>query len=128
MRESLGGMSEFKAGFLEFKLPIYHAYINLLLKQESPASAFAWAQKVKARALLDLMAAGKVDISQSVSQAEQQRERGLKLRVGQLNGQLVGAAIQPNVEKEKDRLAQGAVGASRRRAATLYRLALCQIP
>jgi CHAT domain-containing protein/tetratricopeptide (TPR) repeat protein len=111
MRESLGGMSELKASFLELKLPIYHAYINLLLKQENLVSAFTWTQKVKARSLLDLMAAGRVDISQGASQVEQQRERDLKLRVGQLNQQLIAAAIQTNPDKTqiaslKEQLAQ----------------------
>jgi hypothetical protein len=34
----------------------------VLLKRNKPAEAFAVVQKTKARALLDLMASGKVDI------------------------------------------------------------------
>ncbi len=99
MRQGLGGSSQNKITFLQSQLGSYQAYINLLLKQKSPVSAFAWAQKTKARALLDLMGSGKVNISRGLSQAEREQERALKGRVAQANQQLLKAAMQPNPDK-----------------------------
>jgi len=99
MREGLGGSSRDKASFLESNIELYQVYINLLLKQNSPVSAFTWAQKTKARALLDLMSSGKVDISHSLSEAEREQERALKGQVAQANQQLLNAAMRPNSDK-----------------------------
>jgi CHAT domain-containing protein len=104
MRESLSGLSEAKVSFLESHLASYHSYINLLLKQKSPTAAFAWAQKTKARALLDLMFDGKVDVSQAMTEDERKRERELKWQAGQLNKQLVAEAVKK--EPDQAQLAQ----------------------
>jgi CHAT domain-containing protein/tetratricopeptide (TPR) repeat protein len=96
MRERLGGSSQNKVSFLESHLHSYHNYINFLLKQKNPVSAFDWAQKTKARALVDLMGSGRVDISRGLSSKEQEQEREMKWRVGQANQQLLDAAMQPN--------------------------------
>ncbi len=100
MRESLSG-SHSKVSFLESKLYAYHRYINLLLKQKSPASAFEWTQKTKARALLDLMQSGRVDISKGASPGEQERERELKWQVGQANQKLIAEATRPKPDKKQ---------------------------
>lgn len=101
MRESLGASSTAKVAFLQSNLFQYHAYVNLLLKQKKEAEAFTWAQKTKARALLDLMAGGKVNLSRGVSEKEAQRERELKWMLGQLNKKLISEAIRtdPNAAR-----------------------------
>ncbi len=101
MRESLGASSTAKVAFLQSNLFQYHAYVNLLLKQKKEAEAFAWAQKTKARSLLDLMAGGKVNLSRGVSDREAQRERELKWKLGQLNRKLISEAIgtDPNAAR-----------------------------
>ncbi len=100
IRETLAASSENKVGFLQKHLPVYHRYINLLLKQRSPASAFEWTQKTKARALLDLLSSGKVDISKGTSAQEQERERELKGRIGQFNRRLLNEAVGTSPDKK----------------------------
>lgn len=97
VREGLGGLSEAKVSFLTSKLSVYHKYIHLLLKQGKPAEAFAIVQKTKARALLDLMASGRVDVRQRMTEAEEQQERELRGRADQLNAQMVKEGVQNEV-------------------------------
>ncbi|MCS6862564.1 MAG: CHAT domain-containing protein, partial [Abditibacteriales bacterium] len=115
IRESLGGLSEAKVSFLESALVSYHAYINLLLKQHAFADAFTWAQKTKARALLDLLFEGKVDVSQVLTQTERERERALKWQVEQANKQLIAETTKQRpdatrVKALKEQLAKAELG------------------
>jgi tetratricopeptide (TPR) repeat protein/CHAT domain-containing protein len=98
MRESLGGLSEFKASFLQDHLYLYHRYINFQVKQSQPATAFTWLQKTKARALLDLMYDGKVDVSGALTADERAEERRLKLTVAHHSKELIQAATRPSTE------------------------------
>lgn len=101
MREDLGGLSRAKISFLQSNLHIYHSYIRFLLKHRKEAVAFAWAQRIKARGLLDLMAGGKVDISQGLSSEERQREQELTRLVQQLSlDQAEGDLAQAQSERQ----------------------------
>jgi CHAT domain-containing protein/Tfp pilus assembly protein PilF len=99
MREALGGLAEDKAGFLRSRLGFYHFYVNLQLKHSQPGEAFLWAQKTKARALLDLMQEGKVEISQALTENERGEERRLKLELARRNQAWVQAALRPGVDE-----------------------------
>ena len=94
VRGELGGLSEAKVSFLTSKLGTYHRYIQLLLKRNKPAEAFAVAQKTKARALLDLMASGRVDIGQQMSAAERAEEQELRGRADRLNVRMVREGVE----------------------------------
>ena len=101
VRDELGGLSESKVSFLTSKMGVYHRYIHLLLKRNKPADAFAVAQKTKARALLDLMASGRVDIGRQMTGTEKQREVELRGRAAQLNAQMVKEGVQNEVGAKK---------------------------
>jgi hypothetical protein len=53
----------------------YHRYIHLLLKRNKTAALSPSCRRPKRRALLDLMASGRVDIGQQLTGAEKQREQ-----------------------------------------------------
>ncbi len=99
VRESLGALAAEKVSFLEGNLNIYHVYVNVLAKQGKVAEAFNWVEKTKARALLDLMDAGKMDLAQGMSDEERQRERELQWQASQLNQRLVAEATKANPDK-----------------------------
>src|SRR4029079_477840 len=98
-RAGLGGLAEAKVSFLASNLYAYHTYIELLLRQHQPAAAFAWAEKSKARVLLDLLAAGSVDLNKGVTPEEQQRVQQLRRQESLLNQQLVAEKIKPAPDK-----------------------------
>ncbi len=102
-REHLGGSDAAKANYLEDKLRAYRSFISLLLKRGEVAEALAWTEKSKARALLDLMQNGKVDISASATDEEKQRQGVLIERCNSLTQQMIGegTATTPNQEKIK---------------------------
>src|SRR5262249_10867634 len=86
--------------FLTSYLGIYHTYLHLLLLQHTSASnthAFALAQQSKARALLDLLSSGKVQLSKSLTVEERQKEQQLRSKADFLNVQMVKEGVQNEV-------------------------------
>jgi CHAT domain-containing protein len=112
IRSSLGGRSEDKISYLASHLDAYHRYIHLLLTRHDLKGAFALAQKTKARALVDLMSAGRVDLTTSLSGEERRQERALHAKADELNGEMIteGVKNEPGARKRfadlKLRLAQ----------------------
>ncbi|HZP81829.1 MAG TPA: tetratricopeptide repeat protein, partial [Chthonomonadaceae bacterium] len=90
-RESLGRLAEAKVSYLEQQLPVYRRYLRFLLQNGQNARAFAWAQKAKARALIDLMEAGHVQAAQAMTPADRQQEERLKRRDKELSQQWLAA-------------------------------------
>jgi CHAT domain-containing protein len=94
LRESLGGLSEAKSIFLASHIETYDRAVALLLKRHNPADAFTLAQKTKARALLDLLYDGKVDLSRSLTEEERTQERELRQRANLLNRQMMAEGVR----------------------------------
>ena len=91
MRNSLGSLSQIKVGFMGSRLSTYSLYIDVLLRQGKRAEAFAWVEKTKARALLDLMNGGHVDLAKHLSQDEQAMLGQLRNVTAQSNQALIMA-------------------------------------
>jgi CHAT domain-containing protein len=101
LRASLGGLSDFKIGFLEKVLPNYQRHISLLLQTNKPEQAFNWSEKTKARALIDLMYSGKVDLSKGLNLQDRDKEISLRQKAVTLNDQIVAELAQNDVKQEK---------------------------
>jgi CHAT domain-containing protein len=85
-----GGESE-KANFFEDKLEPYHRMIDLLVAAGRDAEAFAYAERVKARALIDVLKFGQVQLSGAMTSPERQREQELRAKMASLNARLARA-------------------------------------
>jgi tetratricopeptide (TPR) repeat protein len=94
LRANLGGLSEAKSAFLASNLDTYHRCLNLLLRMGRTSDAFALAQKTKARALLDLLASGKVELTGALSPEENRKEQQLRQNADQLNAALLHEQVQ----------------------------------
>ena len=92
IRSNLGNLSESKVVFLASTIGPYQRYINLLLRQNNVTTAFETVQKTKARALLDLMASGRVDIVGAMTEDERKQEHDLRLVAEKLNQQMLREA------------------------------------
>jgi CHAT domain-containing protein/Tfp pilus assembly protein PilF len=88
--QAVGGEQETQ-GFLASKVSPYHELIGLLVDQNQAGEALAYAERSKARALLDVLQNGKVDARRSLTDAEQEQERKLKGEITSLNVQLIRA-------------------------------------
>ncbi len=101
VRASVGGFSDLKVSFVERILYGLHRSIALLIKSKQPEQAFDTVQKIKARALLDLMAGGKVDIRQSLTAEQAQREQELRQSADKLNADMVREGVNNEVGAKK---------------------------
>jgi CHAT domain-containing protein len=68
-------------------LQSYQRYIDILLRTRQEEQAFQWTQRAKARVLVDLMEAGKVETRPILTAEEKQQEVALKRRDRELTRQ-----------------------------------------
>jgi CHAT domain-containing protein/Tfp pilus assembly protein PilF len=82
-----GGEQEQQRSF-ESKIPPYHAMVELLIAQNNPHQALSYAERAKARVLLDVLSSGRLSVTKSMTPAEIKQERALKGRLVSLNTQI----------------------------------------
>ncbi len=92
--EVTGGERE-QQHFLENKISPYHAIVNLLVAENKTSEAFAYAERTKARALLDVLHSGRVNLTKAMTAAERGRERGFKNQLVSLNTQISRENLRP---------------------------------
>ncbi len=85
LRGEVAGDEQNLQSFFENMTAPYLALTELSLAQAKPAEALAYAERAKARALLDVLRSGKLSFSKVMTQAEQQQERKLLDALAGLN-------------------------------------------
>ncbi|HXG66014.1 MAG TPA: CHAT domain-containing tetratricopeptide repeat protein [Blastocatellia bacterium] len=90
LRHEFAGGAQQQQSFLEDKLSPWLGMIALLVSQQEYAEALTFAERSKARVLLDALQAGRASLRQSLSQRERQAEEEQRLRLVSLNSQLTG--------------------------------------
>ncbi|MGE0132546.1 MAG: CHAT domain-containing protein [Blastocatellales bacterium] len=93
MREqAVGGATE-RQQFFEIALSPYHLLVQLHVEQQQFGDAFAYAERAKARALLDVLAGGGARINKVMTAAERDQERKLTGALTETNAQLARAQL-----------------------------------
>jgi CHAT domain-containing protein/tetratricopeptide (TPR) repeat protein len=77
-----------QAFFFEARFDPYIQMVTLLAEQGKTAEAFTFAERAKARVLLDVLQAGRVDISKAMTEREREQENRLRTELNSLNVQL----------------------------------------
>jgi|GEM_PF-1361488 len=77
MREKLKARS-FKESFMEQKIQVYEAMINLLLKMGKEEDAHHYLERSKARSFLDILSTGKINITEGISPERLKRKNELE--------------------------------------------------
>ena len=90
LRHQVAGSGEQQQGFLEDKLSPWLDMIDLLVLQRQYAEALTFAERSKARVLLDMLQAGRTNIRKSLSPEERRTEEEQRLRLVGLNSLLTG--------------------------------------
>jgi CHAT domain-containing protein/Tfp pilus assembly protein PilF len=90
-REAAGGEQQ-QQNFLENRLSPWLGMVELLASQKEYAEALIFAERSKARVLLDALQAGRAGLRRSLSERERQAEEERRLRLVSLNSQLAGEA------------------------------------
>jgi CHAT domain-containing protein/tetratricopeptide (TPR) repeat protein len=88
MRESLVAGERARQSFFKGKDIPYIAMMELLISQSKIGEAFAYAQRVKANALSDVIQSGGAKITKTMSAAERDRERRLENNIISLKAQI----------------------------------------
>ncbi len=86
--EVAGGESE-RENFFEDKLDAYDRMIDLLVAARRPQEAFDYAERAKARVLLDVFKNGRMEMASLMSDADRRKETDFRLKLASLNAQLL---------------------------------------
>ncbi|HSK64795.1 MAG TPA: CHAT domain-containing tetratricopeptide repeat protein [Pyrinomonadaceae bacterium] len=89
--QSAGGVEE-QQRYFEGGMRAHHGLLSVLVKENRPADALMFAERAKARALLDMLQQGRVRVHKTMTANEQDEEQRLKSQLTQLNKQLARAS------------------------------------
>ena len=101
MRGQVAGGEPEQQRFFEDKLAPYHAMVDLLVARNHPTEALIFTERAKARALLDLLYGGRVNIVKAMTGEEQKQERTLRTEIISLNTQVTRASQQDKPDQAK---------------------------
>ncbi|MCM3900105.1 MAG: CHAT domain-containing protein [Pyrinomonadaceae bacterium] len=91
LRGQTAGGDEERQRYFEGGLRAHHGRLGLLVKESTPQEALAFAERTKARVLLDVLQQGRVSIQKAMTLEEREQERRLKSELTRLNTQLARA-------------------------------------
>jgi CHAT domain-containing protein/tetratricopeptide (TPR) repeat protein len=101
MRGLITGSEEERQGFLEREIAPYYAMAGLLIGQDSPLDAFAFAEQAKARALIDVLGSGRANLSKGLTAEEKDKEQGVHSRLVSLNAQIVKEKVRKDPDEKR---------------------------
>jgi CHAT domain-containing protein len=82
--QTLGGQSQ-QEHYLEGMTGPYQMLVDISVSEDKILEAFGYAERFKARTLLDILQTGKIDITKAMSAQEREQERKFKLGIVSLN-------------------------------------------
>jgi len=88
LRAQVAGGEQDQQRFFENRLDPYHGMIKLLVEQKQVSAALGYAERAKARVLLDVLRSGRIDVTKAMTAAEQGQERGFHNQLVSLNTQI----------------------------------------
>jgi CHAT domain-containing protein len=80
--------------FFEKSIKPYYEIIALLIEQNKIDEAFAYAERAKARALLEVLQSGKINITKAMTAREQEQEQKLKNELFSINSQITRESLR----------------------------------
>ncbi|MGH9843752.1 MAG: tetratricopeptide repeat protein [Blastocatellia bacterium] len=101
LRTQVAGGEEEQQRFFQSKVSPYHAMADLLTREGRPAEALTFAERAKSRVLLDVLQAGRVNVTKALTGEEQEQERKLRAELISLNTQATSASQQEKPDQAK---------------------------
>ena len=95
IRADVAGGAQEQQGFFEDKVSPYKAMVDLLVSQNRFDEALAYAERSKARALLDVLSSATVKVTKTMTAAEREKERDLDGMLFSLNSQIARESSLP---------------------------------
>jgi CHAT domain-containing protein/Tfp pilus assembly protein PilF len=100
-RNQIVGGEQQQQQFFAGKLSPYYGMVSLLIGQNNTTDAFAFAERAKARALLDVLQTGKLNITRAMSPAEKQQEQQFNSQIVLLNTQIYKEKLNPQQDQAR---------------------------
>jgi CHAT domain-containing protein/tetratricopeptide (TPR) repeat protein len=101
LRTKVAGGEEEQQRYFESKVSPYHAMVDLLISRNSPADALTFAERAKARVLLDVLQTGRVNMTKAMTSQEQEQERKLNGQLVSFNTQIYREATRPQPDQAR---------------------------
>ncbi|HEV8486891.1 MAG TPA: tetratricopeptide repeat protein [Blastocatellia bacterium] len=101
LRTNVAGGGEERQRFFESKVSAYHAMVDLLTAEGRPAEALTFAERAKARVLVDVLQTGRVNVTKAMTSQEQQQERNLNSQLVSLNTQISREATRARPDQAR---------------------------
>jgi CHAT domain-containing protein len=103
-RNQIAGNEQQQQQFFAEKLAPYYGMVSLLIEQNNNSDALDFAERAKARALLDVLQTGKLNITKAMSLAEKHQEQKFNSELVSLNAQIYTEKLrsQPDQARLKD--------------------------
>ncbi|HEU0176923.1 MAG TPA: CHAT domain-containing tetratricopeptide repeat protein [Blastocatellia bacterium] len=104
LRFQVAGGEQERQRFFESKISPYYAMVELLIAQNNPGEALSYAERARARVLLDVLSSGRVSVTKAMTGLEIEQEGKLKSRLVALNTQI--SREQQREQADQNRLSQ----------------------
>jgi hypothetical protein len=73
--------------------------VGLLINEGGPAEALTFAERAKARVLVDVLHSGRVNITKAMTSQEQEREHSLNTQLVSINTQMSRETARPQSDQ-----------------------------
>src|SRR6266545_4764492 len=101
LRAQIAGGEQEQQRYFESKVSPYHAMVDLLIAEDHPAEALTFAERAKARVLLDVLQSGRVNAAKAMTGEEQEQERKLNSQLVSLNTQIYRETNRPQPDQAR---------------------------
>jgi CHAT domain-containing protein/tetratricopeptide (TPR) repeat protein len=101
LRGRVSGNEREQQLFFENKVVPYQEMVKLLVGANKPIEALGFAERAKARVLIDVLSGGRTDISKSMTAVELEQEQKLNAELTSLNGQISVEGRKPTPDQTR---------------------------
>lgn len=88
LREQVAGRETASQLYFENKLASYQSLVDVLVRQDKPTEALLYAERAKARVLLDVVSGNRSDISKGLTAIERNEQLRLNQKIAEINERL----------------------------------------
>jgi CHAT domain-containing protein/Tfp pilus assembly protein PilF len=100
LRNMVGGPELDQQRVLENRINPYSAMADLLIDQNKSAEAFGFAERARARVLLEVLQSGKVNVVKAMTAEEKNQERKLLSQLSSLNSQVLAERLKNQPDQD----------------------------
>ena len=101
LRGKVAGSEQEQHSYFESRIEPFLAMVDLLVAENHSGEALLYAERAKARVLLDTLQSGRVNISEAMTVEEQQQEQKLNRQLRLLNAQIYRENLQPQIDQPR---------------------------